>query len=216
MASNAAAKKTPNAIADDWSSAAPVLTPEEQALLARFNETEELRAEGKLDQIAALEAELGEGGGTGMAPGSKRPAGVWTLDSLEEPLPTATGDLYGDGRFLFTFHPDVMGRTDVQKTFRKVERLSLKSGRDMYELSSSYASVLYECLKGCSWPLQEEVEDPDTGELVLDENGLPTLRPLPITLRNCEKLRTETAVKFFLAMQKSITGEASGQGSPTA
>lgn len=140
---------------------------------------------------------------------------VWTLRAMRERRP-AKGDLYGDGGFLFEFDAAALQTEYVAQRFEwGIDHFNDKgSGRperiSFLQVLRGYADILYEALKGGSWPVREEVTDRD-GNVVRDENGEPQTVPVPITRENVSRLTWEQINDFIEAMNKAVRGEASGQ-----
>jgi hypothetical protein len=162
------------------------------------------------------------------APKGALPEGVWTMEMMSEGEPV-TADLFGDGRFLFTFRP-ILNDVAIQKRFRLQKKVDPETGDGYWELVKGYAEVLAMVL--VSWPFMEEVTDEDDNPVyeteeqpVLDGQGVPMLdglgkpimkvvttdrvklKPLPLKQKNIERLPTDKAVLMFQAMQRALSGE---------
>lgn len=194
--------------------------PEQIIAFLSSQETRERTAASHAQDLAdelAKEAEAGVVPNSAypvMRSGPQRPPGVWTLDQMDLGKPVEAVLVLEGRPFTFHFWP-ILNRDDIQERFLKASGKDITTGKDWLKLGQDYAAVLRECL--VDWPLMEEVDDPETGDPMVDaETGYIMMRPLPITLANIKRLKTEIKVEFFLSMRAALRGEVNGKPSPTA
>lgn len=172
--------------------------------MERQEQERERKAIGKASSISDLEHEVEVQVKSNSRP--QRAPDVWTLDDLEQDEPV-TGDLRGDGSFIFHFRP-IMGRVDIQKKLRKVEKMDLTTTQGQFEAASIYTGILGEAL--IDWPLHRKKFDED-GNPVLDADGEQATEPLPLSQKNVDRLSPTLVIQFFTAIQNALRGEVSGQ-----
>jgi hypothetical protein len=144
----------------------------------------------------------------GVEPGAQ-PPDVWTLSTMRK-RGLLTADLYGDGKFLFQFDGGVLESEYAQVRFDRAyqyfrDRDAKKPETTPFSaIMQGYADVIYRAIRRGSWPVMEEVDNPD-------DPDSPMLVPLARTRENVGELDWEQLMAFVQAMTRAIRGEVNGQ-----
>lgn len=141
---------------------------------------------------------------------AKRPVDIITVDSIISGKPV-TGIYIEDKeeKFTFTFRP-LLGDGYCGDRYDIASDADYKDPRQVRKVYKAYSEIALHCMKGCSWPLRETVQDEDGNDLY-DEDGNVKTVPLPINMESLKRFDLDHLTYFLNGMASAMRGEAKGQ-----